>query len=53
VLNFPIKIEFNLDDEAKELLKELNEHLSDLKVMIAPVLGWRVKKTKEKKDNNG
>lgn len=43
--------QINLDKETRELLKEflkefkdLNENLSDLKRMIAPWLGWKVKK---------
>lgn len=47
--------QINLDKEAKKLLEEflreiknLNEHLSDYKKMVAPWLGFRVK-TGEKK----
>ncbi len=52
MLNFRI----NIDEEVKILLKEfnseikqLNEHLSDVKQMIAPCLGFKVKVTNIKK----
>ena len=50
-MNFPLDI---IDQETKELLRDftkelkvLNENLSDLKEMIAPYLGFRVKEKKE------
>ena len=46
-MNFPLDI---IDQETKELLRDfikelkvLNENLSDLKEMVAPYLGFRIK----------
>lgn len=46
-------LNFQIDREAKELLRKfieelgvLNEHLSDMKEMIAPVTGFRIVKNK-------
>ena len=35
-----------VNELAKEIRK-LNEHLSDIKKMVAPYLGWRIKNEKE------
>ncbi len=51
-------LDFLIDKETKAILKEfikemgiLNEHLSDIKTMIAPILGWRVKQKGESYEN--
>ncbi len=48
-------LDFQIDEETKELLREfvreigiLNEHLLDVKTIVAGELGWRIKEKNKK-----